>query len=82
MAKLQTPEQVQALKASSRGKGKQIVFGEEISKLKSTQGLLIESGEWTLKTTPTSYYYRTLKLKENKSFTINKVPGGFLITKK
>ena len=84
MATLKTTEQVKAIlsEVKVKGKSKPILFGDEISKLKSGEALLISNDEWQMKTTPAAYYYRAYRLKsDKKTLSVYKVNEGYLITK-
>ena len=52
MPVLKSKEDVKSLLASKRGGVKHVIFGEEINKLKTGEGLFISLDEWTIKTTP------------------------------
>ena len=82
MPVLKTKEQSTALLATKVGGTKPVIFGEQIDKLKSGEGLFFEEKEWTIKTTPSAYFYaKYRKGKEIKSISVSKVKDGFLITK-
>lgn len=78
----QTKEQVKGLLEARQSGTKPTLFGEEVTALKSGEGLLILDSEWSLKSSPSSYYYSKFKRgKTEKSFTVSKVKEGYLITK-
>jgi hypothetical protein len=63
---------------------KSILFRKEIEKLSVGEHLLIEDSEWSMKTTPTAYYYGKFKKgveSGNQTIGYRKVQGGILLTR-
>lgn len=82
MATIKTQEQTKVLLAESNSRTKPVLFIDLINKLKQNESLHIETLEWPLKTSPASYYYRTLrKGKDKATHSVNKVKDGYVITK-
>jgi hypothetical protein len=82
MATIKTQEQTKVLLSESNSRIKTVLFMDQITKLLAGQALHITNEEWPLRTSPASYYYRTLrKGKDKATHSVNKVKDGFLITK-
>ena len=81
MPTVQSKENVKTLLESTKGARKPVMFVDEISKLKSGEGLLIGENEWSFKTSIPAYYYRFNKNLNVKTVSVAKVKDGFLITK-
>lgn len=82
MPVLKSKEDVKSLLASKKGGVKPVIFGDEVNKLKSGEGLFINENEWKIKTTPNAYYYgKYRKGKDVKTISVSKVNDGYLITK-
>ena len=52
MPVLKSKEDVKSLLSTKKGGTKPVIFGDEINKLKTGEGLFISLDEWTIKTTP------------------------------
>jgi hypothetical protein len=82
MPVVKSKEDVKSLLSTKRGGSKPVIFGEEINKLKSGEGLFFSAEEWTIKTTPSAYFYAHFrKGKDVKIISVSKVENGYLITK-
>jgi len=82
MPVVKSKEETKLLLSTKKGGMKPVIFGDEISSLKVGDGLFFSAEEWKIKTTPSAYYYsRFRKGKDVKTLSINKVDGGYLITK-
>lgn len=82
MPQVKSKEEVKAMLDSKKGSAKPTIFGAEIDKLKKGDGLFIPEKEWTMKTTPSAYYYgKYRKGKDVKTVSVSKVEGGYLVSK-
>jgi hypothetical protein len=61
---------------------KPVLFGVEIESLKVGEGLIITEKEWTMKTTPSAYYYQKFNRKGNLKVSCIKTTEGHLIIRK
>jgi len=54
---------------------------KSVDTLKPGEAIRLTMEDWSLKTSPSSYYYRFNKNQGKRVVTVNKLKDGFLITK-
>jgi hypothetical protein len=83
MSKVLGVKEVSEILKSHNVRGsKPVMFGKEIEGLKVGEGLLIPEEEWTMKTSPSSYFYQKFNKKGDFKISCIKTKEGFLIVKK
>ena len=74
-------EEVKTLLESNKVVGRETLYKKEIESLKPGEAIHLIATDWTIKSTPSAYYYRFNKSQGKKIVTVNKLKDGFLITK-
>ncbi len=74
-------EAVKTLLEANKSVNRETLYKKEIDTLKPGEAIRLTAEDWSLKTSPSSYYYRFNKNQGKKVVTVNKLEDGFLITK-
>ena len=83
MSKVLSVKEVNELLKNRRtGVKKPILFEKEILGLKTGEGFEITTKEWSLKTSPSSYYYQKFNKREDVKLSILKTENGVLVVRK
>lgn len=81
MARKISAKEAEALLPKRR---KTILFGKELNDLKVGEQFLIEDSDWTMKTTPTAYYYGKFRkgvAEADRKMAYQKANGGIILTR-
>ena len=70
------------LKSHNVRGSKPVLFSKEIEGLKTGEGFLIPLKEWTMKTTPSAYYYHKFNRKGKFKVSVFTTKDGYLIVRK
>jgi hypothetical protein len=74
-------EDVKTLLEANKSVNRETLYKKEIDTLKPGEAIRLTMEDWSLKTSPSSYYYRFNKNQGKRVVTVNKLKDGFLITK-
>ena len=61
---------------------KPVMFGKEIENMREGEGYLINDSEWTLKTSPSSYYYQKYRKSDKVRVSVYRVKDGHLVVRR